>query len=579
MEVTDTSTTTENGTRTWDEQANAISRKLYAGVSRSAARSYLRNIGYSSEDLAAPIVGIANSWTDMMPCNIHLDEIGHSIKLGLRESGLTPMEFNTIAVSDGILMGSAGMRASLISRETIADSIELVAIGHHFDALCCVVGCDKTIPAAAMAAARLDRPAVIVYGGSIAPGRFRGRDVSVEDVFEAIGKVSSGETTEAELEELEAVACPGAGSCGGLFTANTMAMVVQVLGLSPLGVNDIPAVNDSRAAACRAVAETVRTTIVDRITPRMLITRTSLENAVAAVAATRGSTNAVLHLLAIANEAGVPFTLDDVEAVARRTPVLADLKPYGRYFARDMYEAGGVAVLLQRLIAGGYVDGDASTVTGRTLGEESDRVNEPPHQKVFAPLGQVLQEESGLVVLRGNLAPEGAVSKVGPESGESFRGRARVFDSEEDAFHAVTSGAIAKGDVVVIRFEGPKGGPGMREMLSVTAAIVGAGLGRDVALITDGRFSGATKGLMIGHVAPEAAAGGPLARVREGDEIHIDIAGRAISVLDTDFDEREAAPRPIMDAAYAQGAFAKYAAQVASASLGAITLPVSVGAL
>jgi dihydroxy-acid dehydratase len=567
-------TNTEDESRTWDEQANAISSRLYAGVSRSAARSYLRNIGYSSDDLAAPIVGVANSWTDMMPCNIHLGGVSESIKIGLRELGLTPMEFNTIAVSDGILMGSAGMRASLISRETIADSIELVATGHHFDALCCVVGCDKTIPGTAMAIARLDRPAVIVYGGSIAPGRYRGRDVSIEDVFEAIGEVSSGVTSEAELEELEAVACPGAGSCGGLFTANTMAMVVQVLGLSPLGINDIPAVSDARAAACRALGATVRTTIVDRITPRMLITRTALENAVAAVAASRGSTNAVLHLLAIATEAGVPFTLDDIEAVARRTPVMADLKPYGRYFARDMYEAGGVGLLLQRLIEGGYIDGETMTVTGRTLGEEAERVTETPNQKVVAPRGEVLQEQSGLVVLRGNLAPEGAVSKVGPESGEGFRGRARVFDSEEDAFEAVTSGKVVKGDVVVIRFEGPKGGPGMREMLSVTAAIVGAGLGRDVALVTDGRFSGATKGLMVGHVAPEAATGGPLARVRDGDEIEINIAGRAIAVLDADFDSRHAAVQPTMDAAYTQGVFAKYAAQVASAAVGAITRPV-----
>jgi dihydroxy-acid dehydratase len=573
MDAAEAMTTNDQGARAWHETANAVSRRLYGGTSRAAARSYLRNIGYSRDDLSAPIVGVANSVTDMMPCNVHLGQLGEAIKLGIRGTGATPMEFNTIAVSDGILMGSAGMRSSLISRETIADSIELVAIGHHFDALCCVVGCDKTIPAAAMAVARLDRPAVIVYGGSIAPGVHRGRDVSIEDVFEAVGKVAVGGISEDELEELEAVACPGAGSCGGQFTANTMAMVVQLLGLSPLGLNDIPAVHDARAAACRAVGQTIQTAIESKLTPRSLITRPALENAVAAVAASRGSTNAVLHLLAIAREAGVEFTLDDIEAVARRTPVLCDLKPYGRYFARDLFDAGGVGVLVRRLIEGDYIDGSTMTVTGRTLAEETAAVVETLGQGVVVSLDDMLQQESGLVVLRGNLAPDGAVTKVGPETGPSFRGRARVYDSEEAAFQAVTSGSIAKGDVVVIRYEGPRGGPGMREMLSVTAAIVGAGLGADVALLTDGRFSGATKGLMIGHIAPEAAVSGPLSLLREGDEIVIDVLGRTVDVIGVDLASRQPDVRPSTDPAFRRGVFAKYAAQVGSASTGACTRP------
>ncbi|HTX62682.1 MAG TPA: dihydroxy-acid dehydratase [Acidimicrobiales bacterium] len=560
-----------------DPVLNGISSLLYAGPSRAAARSYLRNIGYSAEDLTRPVVGVASSFTDMMPCNVHLGALAAAVKAGCRDIGLTPMEFNTIAVADGVLMGSAGMRASLVSRELIADSIELVAIAHHFDALCCLVGCDKTIPAAAMALARLDRPGIIVYGGSINPGVHAGRRISIEDVFEAIGAEATGAITEKEFEELEAAACPGPGSCAGQFTANTMAMVVTALGLSPLGVNDLPACDDGREGAMRAVPATLRVAMERQITPRRILTRRALENAVAAAASSRGSTNAVLHLLAIAREAHVEFNLDDVERVARRTPVLCDLKPYGRYFATDLFGAGGVGVLLRRLLELGLIDGDALTVTGRSLGEELADVRETPGQCVVAPAAAPLQDESGLVVLRGNLAPSGAVVKVGPNA-RTFTGRARVFECEEDAFAAVTSGAIVAGDVVVVRYEGPRGGPGMREMLSVTAAMVGAGLEERCALVTDGRFSGATRGLMVGHVSPEAAAGGPIGVVSDGDTISIDLPRRSIEVVSHGFADRLAGWRPrTMDSVPA--VFAKYVALVGDASEGACTaLGLSVGA-
>ncbi len=551
---------------------NLPSRRLLEGRDRAGARAMLKAVGFTDDDLRRPIVGIANTWIETMPCNLNLRRLAERVKAGVRAAGGTPMEFDTIAISDGVTMGTEGMKASLVSREVIADSIELVGRGHMFDALVCLVACDKTIPAAAMAVARLDRPAVVLYGGSIMPGRFRGRDVTVGDVYEAIGTAAAGRMSEAELKELEDAACPGAGACGGQFTANTMSMAMEVLGLSPVGFNSILAVDPAKEAAAEAGGRLVMQTLERDLRPSRILTRPAFENAIAACAASGGSTNAVLHLLAIARAAGVPLRIDDIDRVSRSTPLLADLKPGGRFMAADLHRAGGIALLTRRLIDGGYVDGSALTVTGRTMGEECAGVREAAGQEVVVPLARPLRGEGGLVILRGNLAPEGAVVKVTHHTPTAHRGPARVFECEEDAFAAVTGGAIKPGDVVVIRYEGPRGGPGMREMLAVTGAIVGEGMGETVALLTDGRFSGATRGLMIGHVAPEAAVGGPIAALRDGDVVVIDVGARHLGVEGVDLQSRLQswkAPAP----RYPSGVFAKYVALVGSASEGAITSP------
>ena len=546
------------------------SRTILEGRDRAGARAMLKAVGFTDEDLAKPIIGVANTWVETMPCNWGLRALAERVKAGIRAAGGTPMEFNTIAVSDGVTMGTEGMKASLVSREVIADSIELVGRGHMFDAYVCLVACDKTNPAAAMALARLGRPGIVLYGGTINPGRYRGRDVTLEDVYEGIGAVAAGRLSEADLKELEDVACPGAGACGGQFTANTMAMVLEVIGLSPAGFNAIPAEDPAKGDAAEAAGRLVMAALEKDLTPRRILTRTAFENAVAAVAASGGSTNAVLHLLALAREVGVPLDLDDIDAISRRTPLLADLKPGGRYVALDLFRAGGIGVLTRRLLRAGLIDGDTLTVTGRTLAEECAAVTETEGQEVVRPLERPLKQDGGLVVLRGNLAPDGAVTKITATTPRAHRGRARVFEREEDAFRAVQEGRIQPGDVVVIRYEGPRGGPGMREMLQVTAAIVGQGLGKSVALVTDGRFSGATTGLMIGHVAPEAAAGGPIAAVQDGDVIVIDTDTRRLEVEGVDLAARLAGWSP-PPPRYGSGVLAKYAALVSSAADGAVT--------
>jgi dihydroxy-acid dehydratase len=548
------------------------SRTLYDGVSRASARSYLLNIGFSHEDLERPIVGVNHAWIGTMPCNFNHRQLAAWAAEGVREAGGTPMEVNTISISDGITMGTEGMKTSLVSRELIADSVELVGRGHYFDALLCITGCDKTVPAMAMAMVRLDRPAVLVYSGSILAGTFRGRQVAVGELFEAIGAVSAGRMAESELRELEAAVCPGPGACGGQYTANTMSMVMEVIGLSPVGYNSIPAVDPAREPATRRLGELAMRVLEADLRPSSILTRTAFENAAAAVAASGGSTNAVLHLLALAREVGVDLTVDDLDRISRRTPLLCDLKPGGRFAAPELHRAGGIALLTRRLIEGGYVDGSALTVTGRTLEEECAGVEETPGQEVVRPLSDPFSPEGGLVVLKGNLAPDGCVIKVAHHSPHRHRGPARVFNREEDALAAVLGSRIQPGDTVVIRYEGPRGGPGMREMLQVTGALVGQGLGDSVCLITDGRFSGATQGLMIGHVAPEAAVGGPLAALRDGDVVVVDVAGRRVDVEGVDVAERLrdwAPPEP----RYRTGVFAKYAAQVTSASDGAVTRP------
>jgi len=532
-------------------------------------------IGFTEEDLTRPIIGVPHCWTETMPCNFNQRDLAQHVKAGVRAAGGTPMEYNTIAISDGITMGTEGMKASLVSREVVADSIELVGRGHMFDAYVCIVACDKTNPAAAMALARLDRPGLVLYSGSILPGKFRGQNVAVGDVFEAMGATAAGRMSDADLHEFELAACPGAGACGGQYTANTMSMVLEVIGLSPVGFNSIPAVDPAKAPAAVAAGRLVMTLLENDLRPSRILTRTAFENAIAAVAASGGSTNAVLHLLAMAREVGVPLTMQDIDIVSRRTPLLADLKPGGRFVAADLHAAGGIALLTRRLIDGGYVDGSALTVTGRTLGEECARVVETAGQQVVAPLRKPLRDEGGLVILRGNLAPDGSVVKVTQHTPTSHRGPARVFNREEDAHAAVIGGDIKPGDTVVIRYEGPRGGPGMREMLVVTAAIVGEGLGDSVALVTDGRFSGATRGLMIGHVAPEAAVGGPLAALRDGDMITIDVNSRRLDAEGVNLPARlkDWSPPP---ARYTSGVFAKYAALVGSASEGAVTGPAPV---
>jgi dihydroxy-acid dehydratase len=549
-----------------------MSNPLVTGPSRAAARAMLKGAGFSDADLERPLIGIANTWIEIGPCNMHLRELASQVKAGVRACGGTPMEFNTISISDGITMGTAGMRASLVSREVIADSIELVVRGNGFDGLVVLVGCDKTIPAAAMALARLNVPGLLLYGGSIAPGQWQGREVTVQDVFEAVGAHAAGRIGDADLCALEAVACPGAGACGGQFTANTMAIACEFLGLAALGSGSVPAVDPGKDAVARAAGERVMALVRDRLRPRDIVTRAALDNAIVAVAATGGSTNAVLHLLAIAREAGVPLALSDFDRVSVRVPVIADLKPSGRFVATDLHAAGGSALVAQRLIEAGHVDGTCRTVTGRTLEEEAADARETPGQEVVVTIDEPIKQTGGLVILRGNLAPDGAVVKVSGTERHRHRGPARVFDGEEAAFDAVQRQAIQPGDVVVIRYEGPSGGPGMREMLGVTAAIVGAGLGDSVALVTDGRFSGATRGLMVGHVAPEAARGGPLAAVQDGDLLVVDIALRRLDVeLPDDVLAARLASWTPPAPREATGVFAKYARLVSSASTGAVT--------
>ncbi len=548
------------------------SRAITEGNDRAPARAMLKAIGFTDRDLHRPLVGIANTWTEVMPCNYHLRRLAEHVKRGVRAAGGTPIEFNTISVSDGISMGTEGMKCSLISREVVADSIELVVRGHLFDAVVALSGCDKTIPGTVMALVRLDVPSLMLYGGSIMPGRFRGRDVTIQDVFEAVGACAAGRMTSGDLHALEDRACPGPGACGGQFTANTMATATEMLGISPMGFNGVPAMDPKKDRVAFEAGRLVMTLLRKSVRPSRIITRQSIENAIASIAATGGSTNGVLHLLAIAREAGVPLAIDDFDRISKRTPLLADLKPGGRFVASDMYRAGGVAVIARRLLDAGLLRANALTVTGRTIGQEARRAVEVRGQRVIRPLADPLRPTGGLVILHGNLASEGCVVKVAGHTRLTHRGPARVFDCEEAAFAAVQHGRITPGDVVVIRYEGPKGGPGMREMLGVTAALVGAGLGDSVALLTDGRFSGATHGLMAGHVAPEAAVGGPIAALRNGDVISVDVPKRR---LDVELSKREldrrlrlwCAPKP----RYTSGVMAKYAASVSSASEGAVT--------
>ncbi|HEX8086885.1 MAG TPA: dihydroxy-acid dehydratase [Solirubrobacteraceae bacterium] len=550
------------------------SRALTEGPARAAARAYLHGIGFDADALAKPIVGVAHCWIETMPCNFTHRALAQKVKEGIRNAGGTPMELNTIAISDGVTMGTSGMKTSLVSREVIADSIELVARGHLFDALVCISGCDKTIPATVMALARLDVPGLMLYSGSIHPGRFHDEDVTIQEVFEAVGKHAAGQMSDEELHELERAASPGAGACGGQFTANTMAMAFEVLGISPMGSSMVPAEDGAKADVARQAGELAVDVLHRGLRPSDIITTKSLENAIAAVATSGGSTNAVLHLLAVAREAGVDLDIDDFDRIAERTPLTCDLKPGGRFVATDLYAAGGVPVVAKRLQEGGLLNEDAITVTGRTVGEHAREAEETPGQQVVRPLDDPIKQTGGLAILRGNLAPEGCVVKLSGHERRQHTGPARVFEGEEQAMAAVLEGSLNEGDVIVIRNEGPAGGPGMREMLAVTAAINGAGLGEHVALLTDGRFSGATHGFMAGHVAPEAVHGGPIAAVDDGDEITIDVDNRRIDVALTqaEIDERveRYAPPPNPDAT---GVLAKYAAQVTSASQGAVTNP------
>jgi dihydroxy-acid dehydratase len=550
------------------------SREITDGRDRAPSRAMFKAIGFTDADLRKPLIGVANTWIETMPCNFHLRRLSAKVKEGIREAGGTGMEFNTIAISDGETMGTEGMRASLVSRELIADSIELVCRGQLFDAVVCVVGCDKTIPAAAMALARMNLPGLVLYGGTIAPGNYRGKDVTIQDVFEAVGANAAGKITDEELHELENVACPGAGACGGQYTANTMSTVMEMVGLSPMGFNSVPAMDAQKDQVAFDCGKVVLNLLQREIRPRDILTRAAFENAIAAVAATGGSTNAVLHLLAIAREAGVELQIDDFQTVSERTPLLADLKPSGRFVATDMHRAGGVRLLTRRLLRGKHLHPKTLTVTGLSLSAESESAIETPGQEVIAPLEKPLKKTGGLVILKGNIAPEGSVAKISGHERLQHRGPARVFESEEDAMAAVTGKKIRAGDVVVIRNEGPKGGPGMREMLSVTGAIVGEGLGETVALLTDGRFSGATHGLMAGHVSPEAALGGPIAAVRDGDMILFDVNQRKLEaeISDEEIRRRMSAWKPPQPR-YPAGVFAKYAALVLSASEGAITKP------
>ena len=549
------------------------SSALIDGASRAGARAMLRASGLKDEDFKKPLIGVANTWIEIGPCNYHLRELAVHVKDGIRKAGGTPLEFNTVSISDGITMGTDGMRASLISREVITDSIELVTRGNMFDALVILVGCDKTIPAGVMSLARLNIPGLVLYGGSIAPGQFEGHAVTIQDVYEAIGAHARGAMSDARLQALETQACPGAGACGGQFTANTMALVCEFLGIAPMGLSSVPATNSGKAAAGERAGELLMDLLRNDVTPSKIITKTAIENAIAGVAATGGSTNAVLHLLAIATEAKVPLSIDDFDRISAKTPILADLKPSGRFVATDLYAAGGTALVAKRMLEAGLLQGNAITVTGKTIGEEAAAAKETPGQEVVRKKENPLKPTGGLAILRGNLAPDGCVAKVSGHNMQNFRGPARVFDGEEAAFAAIEENQIKAGDVIVIRYEGPKGGPGMREMLAVTAALFGAGLGDSVALLTDGRFSGATHGLMVGHVAPEAAYRGPIAAVNDGDTIVFDIPNRELNVeiSPEEMQRRLSTWKPPVPR-FTSGVMAKYALLVSSSSLGAVTL-------
>ncbi len=548
------------------------SHSITNGRDRAPARAMLKSIGFTDEDLAKPIIGVAHMWIETMPCNFNHRDLAVKVKEGIRATGATPMEFNTISISDGVTMGTEGMKASLVSRDLIADSIELVGRGYLFDAVIAIVGCDKTIPGAAMGLIRLNVPSMILYGGSIAPGNFRGRDVTVQDVFEAVGANAAGKMTDTDLLEIENVACPGAGACGGQYTANTMAMVVELIGLAVMGTGSVSATDPLKEKTAFESGKFIVDLLRRGVRPSDILTRKAFENAIAGVAATGGSTNAVLHLLAMAREAGVPLTIDDFDEISRRTPLIADLKPGGKYTAIDLGKAGGIGLVAQRLVEGGFLDGSQMTVSGLTVAQEAELADETPGQDVVYNADNPIKPTGGLVILKGNIAPEGSVVKVAGHERAYHRGPARIFEREEDAMSAVTSKQIKSGDVVVIRYEGPKGGPGMREMLGVTSAIVGEGLGAEVALITDGRFSGATRGLMVGHIAPEAAVGGPIAALRDGDMIVFDIENRKLEVeLSDDEIKRRLAEWKPPAPRYTSGVFQKYAALVSSASEGAIT--------
>ena len=545
---------------------------LTEGPDRAPARAMLRAVGLTDDDFTRPLIAIANTWSEITPCNYHLRDLAASVKQGIREAGGTPIEFNTIVVSDGISMGTEGMKASLISREVVADSIELVVRGHLFDGVIALSGCDKTIPGCVMALARLNLPSIMLYGGSIMPGEFHGKPVSIQDVFEAVGSHAKGKMTTEELIELERRACPGAGACGGQFTANTMSIAFEFLGISPMGFNGVPALDPRKHQVAKECGKILINLLKNDLRPRDIITRPALENAIAAIATTGGSTNGVLHLLALAHEMSLPLNIDDFDTINRQVPLLADLKPGGQFMAADLYQAGGTPLVAKWLLESGHLHGDQITVTGRTLAEEAATAKETSGQTVLFPPSHPIKPTGGLVILKGNIAPEGCVVKVAGHAKLAHHGPAKVFDCEEDAFQAVQQGKIVNGDVVVIRYEGPQGGPGMREMLGVTSAIVGAGLGQSVALLTDGRFSGATYGFMAGHVAPEAAKGGPIAVVQNGDLIHIDITSRR---LDVELSEQEIQGRLAKwtppPPRYTNGVLAKYARMVSSASLGAVT--------
>jgi dihydroxy-acid dehydratase len=548
------------------------SDRLKKGYDRAPARAMLKAVGFTDEDLRRPLIGVANTWIEIGPCNFHLRRLAAKVKEGVRAAGGTPMEFNTVSISDGITMGTEGMKASLISREVIADSIELVARGNQFDAVIALSGCDKTIPGTVMALARLDIPGLMIYGGSIAPGTFEGRDVTIQDVFEAVGAYAAGRMTEEQLKAMEDAACPGAGACGGQFTANTMATACEFLGISPMGSASVPALDGQKDEVAVNAGRMVMAMLEREQSARQVLTLEAIENAIASVAATGGSTNSVLHLLAIANEAGVALDIEAFDRISARTPLIADLKPGGRFVATDLFQAGGIQLVARRLLEAGNLHAGAVTVSGKTIGEEAALAQETPGQQVVRPVADPIQPSGGLVILRGNLAPEGCVVKVAGHDMRHHRGPARVFDCEEDAFAAVQNGHIRSGDVVVIRYEGPKGGPGMREMLGVTAAIAGAGLDHSVTLLTDGRFSGATHGLMAGHVAPEAAVGGPIAAIRNGDVVQFDVPARR---LDVELSDQEIADRLAEWSAppprYKSGVMAKYARLVSSAAKGAVT--------
>ena len=548
------------------------SRKLTEGPDRAPARAMLRAVGLQDEDFSKPLIGVANTWSEVTPCNYHLRDLAKNIKEGIRKAGGVPIEFNTVVVSDGISMGTEGMKASLVSREVIADSIELVVRGHLFDAVVALSGCDKTIPGTVMALARLNLPSLMLYGGSIMPGQFQGHNVSIQEVFEAVGAHAHSKISDAELHDLETHACPGAGSCGGQFTANTMSIAFEFLGISPMGFNGIPALDPQKKSVSTQCGNFIIDLLKRDLRPKQIITRDALENAIAAVASTGGSTNAVLHFLALAHEIGVELNIDDFDTINQRIPLITDLKPGGKYLAADLYQAGGTRLVAKRLIEAGLLKGDCITVTGRTLNEETETASETPGQKVLYPVESPIKSTGGLVILHGNLAPEGCVVKVAGNKKLTHSGPAKVFNCEEDAFTAVQQGQIVSGDVVVIRYEGPQGGPGMREMLGVTSAIVGAGLGESVALLTDGRFSGATHGLMAGHVAPEASKGGPIAAVETGDIVTMDIPSRR---LDVDITPEELKTRLsqwiVPTAKYTSGVLAKYSKTVSSASKGAVT--------